>query len=183
MITRYLTTKQQKKEERKAWALVIIEGILVLTIAVFTILTLTDIGLAEDMQGRQCWILCQPDGIVNIREKPKKTGIIFGGAMCGTDLLTDGKTRNGFLHVYDIPAEENEGWVSARYIVYDEPEEVNCPAVIRAEGRVACRKWPAGKITGWVYDGDTVTVYWMSEEWSVTSRGYIMTEFLEVPQG
>lgn len=134
---------------------------------------------AEEMEGRQCWVLCMPDGIVNVRSKPKKNAEAFGGAMCGADMLTDGKMRNGFLHVYDIPAEENEGWISARYIVYDEPEAVNAEMIVRAEGRVACRKWIAGKITGWVRNGDAVTVYFLSEEWAVTSRGYIMTEFLE----
>ena len=181
--TTYLITERKKKKEKREWLMVLIEGAIVLAISVFVIVTLIDMGLAEEMEGRQCWILCQPDGMVNVRAKPKKGGIVYGGVTCGDDMLTDEKQRNGFLHVYGIAAEDPEGWISNRYIVFDEPEEVNCTATIRAEGRVACRKYPEGKITGWAYDGDQLTVYWRSEEWSVTSRGYIRTEFLEVLQG
>lgn len=133
---------------------------------------------AEEPEGRQCWVLCKPDegSVVNIRRKPG--GEVFGGATCGADMLTDEKMRNGYLHVYDLAAEESEGWISARYIVFDEPEEVQQLMTIRAEGRVACRKWIGGKITGWAYDGENVFVYAMSYEWAVTDLGYIRSEFL-----
>lgn len=134
---------------------------------------------AEEWEGRNCWVLCMPDGYVNLREKPKRNGETFGAATCGSNMLTDEKVRNGFLHVYDLSAEEPEGWISVRYIVYDEPEQVMREMRINSQGRVACRKWIGGKITGWAKDGDAVEVYWMSEEWAVTNRGYIMTEFLE----
>ena len=48
-----------------------------------------------------------------------------------------------------------------------------------SQGRVACRKWIGGPVRGWVYDGDTVLVYWKSKEWSVTDHGYIKSEYLE----
>ena len=133
---------------------------------------------AEEPEGRQCWVLCKPDAgsVVNIRRKPG--GEVFGGATCGADMLTDEKIRSGYLHVYDLAAEESEGWISARYIVFDEPEEVQQLMTIRAEGRVACRKWIGGKVTGWAYDGDSVFVYVISYEWAVTDRGYIRSEFL-----
>ena len=28
---------------------------------------------AEEMDGYECFVICQPDGLVNIRSKPKKT--------------------------------------------------------------------------------------------------------------
>ena len=95
----------------------------------------------------------------------------------------DGKTKNGFLHVTDLAAEESEGWISCGYVVYDEPEPVNAAGTVTGDGRVACRKWIGGKITGWVMPGDTVTVYYRSEEWCCTNNGYIRTAFLEVAKG
>ena len=132
---------------------------------------------AEEIEGRQCWVLCMPDSVVNIRRKPG--GEIFGGATCGSDMLTDEKIRNGYLHVYDLAAEESEGWISTRYIVYDEPVAFHQKMTVRADGRVACRKWIGGKVSGWVNDGDNVFVYSISYEWAVTDRGYIRSEFLE----
>ena len=181
--TEYLTTQKEKRKERKAWAVFAIEAALVIALAVFTILTLTDIGLAEKSEGQPCWVLCRPDSCVNLRETPKKNGAVFGGSMAGAVMKTDGKERNGFLRVYDLPAEETEGWISTRYIVYDEPVRIGCPLRVQAEGRVACRKWIGGKVIRWAYDGDSVLVYLMSGEWCVTEWGYIRTEFLEVPQG
>ena len=133
---------------------------------------------AEEIEGRQCWVLCKPDGsVVNIRRKPG--GEIFGGAICGSDMLTDEKVSGGYLHVFDLAAEESKGWISTRYIVYDEPEAVHRMMTVHADGRVACRKWIGGKVNSWAYDKETVFVYVISYEWAVTDRGYIRSEFLE----
>lgn len=134
-------------------------------------------GFAEPLQ-EEVWVLCQPESCVNLRAKPQKGAEIFGGAMCGSSLWTDGKEKGSWLHVVDLPAEESQGWISSRYVVYDKPAEVNREMVVRAEGRVACRKWIGGDVSGWVYDGDRVTVYWKSADWAVTSRGYIRTQFI-----
>ena len=132
---------------------------------------------AEGIQ-EECWVLCEPGSEVNLREVPKKHGAIFGAASCGTCMWTDQKERNGFVHVLELPAELDSGWISTRYIVYDEPRIVMAQGRIRAEGRVACRKWIGGKVIRWVYDGDELTVYAVTEEWSVTDHGYIRTEFI-----
>ena len=129
-------------------------------------------GIQEEV-----WVLCSPGGLVNIRSKPG--GAVFGAAACGTVMWTDNRQRNGFLHVMELAAEEEEGWISSRYIVYDEPEEVNAEMRITASGRVACRKWIGGKVIRWAMPGDLVTVYWISDEWAVTGLGYIRSEFLE----
>ena len=125
----------------------------------------------------QVWVLCEPKGTVNLRSSPG--GPVFGGTTCGSELWTDNKQRNGYLHVLELAAEEETGWISARYIVYDQPEEINTEMLIESDGRVAARKWIGGKIIKWMNPGDTVFVYWRSDEWSVTNRGYIMTEYLE----
>jgi hypothetical protein len=141
------------------------------------LILLCTVASAERIQ-EEVWVLCMPDSEVNVREKPKKTGQIFGGAMCGACMWTDNVKKNGYLHVLDLAAESDTGWISARYVVYDEPVEVNAVMEIRSDGRVACRRWINGKINSWIMNGDRLTVYWMSPSWAVTSRGYIRSEFL-----
>lgn len=147
-------------------------------LAVVAVLTGTAMagGIREEV-----WVLCSPDGMVYVRSRPG--GAVIGGATCGDVMWTDNRERNGFVHVTELAAETDEGWISTRYIVYDEPREVNGEMRIRAEGRVACRKWIGGKVVRWAHSGDTVTVYWMSDEWAVTDRGYIRSEFLEQVTG
>lgn len=181
--TSYLTTEKEKRKERKAWIITIIEGLIVTALFVTVLVTMMDIGLAEPIT-EQVWVLCDPDSYVTLRSGPGKSKADFGGVQCGAELWTDGKTKNGYLHVMEIPAEESEGWIVCRNIVYDRPHEVNAEMEIEAEGRVACRKWIDGKVKGWAYSGDVVTVYWMSASWAVTNRGYIRSKFLsEVAQG
>lgn len=179
--TTYINTIRRKKEERRERGILILETMAVIGILLAALFFMRTDALAED-EG-QCWVLCMPDGSVNLREGAGRKSAVFGSAPSGTEMRTDGKKRNGYLHVFGLMAEEESGWISERYVVYSEPEEIGGPAVIRAEGRVACREWIGGKISGWVYDGDIVTVYRMSDEWSATDRGYIKTEFLEVPKG
>ena len=163
--TSYLNTQKAKRKERKAWALVIFEGMLVFAILGVMLFFMIETGMAETIT-EQVWVLCNPESYVTLRSGPGKSRASFGGAPCG------------YLHVMEIPAEETEGWIISRNIVYDRPHEVNGVMEIRAEGRVACRKWIEGKIIGWAHDGDQLTVYWMSASWAVTNRGYIRSEFL-----
>jgi len=127
----------------------------------------------------QVWILCDPESYVTLREGPGKSKPEFGGAGVGAEFWTDNIQKNGYLHIMEIPAEETEGWIIARNIVYDRPVEINRVMEVSAVGRVACRKWVGGKIKAWLRDGDRLTVYWASPTWAVTDRGYVMTEFLK----
>lgn len=155
----------------------VLMAIATLLIIIMLILILRDVGLAERIQ-EQVWVLCDPDSYVTLRSGPGKSKPEFGGLLCGAEIWTDNRQKNGFLHVLELPAEESTGWISARYIVYDRPVELNERHVIRADGRVACRKWVNGKITGWIHDGEQLTVLWMSPSWAVTSRGYIQSKFI-----
>lgn len=160
------------------WTRVALEIFAIVFIVLGVVWVLRGAGLAE-ADGR-CWVLCDPESCVRLRVGPRKTAAEFGSAECGTMLLTDSKERNGYLHVVDLAAEESEGWISVHYIVYDEPQEVNCSATVRSDGRVAVRKSVNGKITGWLKNGETIRVLWTSGEWSVTNRGYVMSEYLEM---
>ena len=156
----------------------LITAILVLLMAITIIMVMRDTGLAERIQ-EECWILCQPDSCVTLRSGAGKNKPEFGACQCGDKLWTDNEIRNGFIHVLEVPAEESEGWISSRYVILDRPDEVNREMQIRADGRVALRKWIGGPVKAWILPGETLTVWWMSPSWAVTSRGYIKSEFLE----
>lgn len=158
------------------WIVCFLEILLLAMVILFAICGVKDIFAHADTITEEVWVLCEPKGTVNIRSSPG--GMVFGGTTCGAKMWTDNKQKAGFLHVLDLAAEQETGWISGRYIVYDEPHEVNAVMVIDSDGRVACRKWIGGKVKGWLYDGDPVTVYWMSNTWAVTDKGYIMSEFL-----
>ena len=144
-------------------------------IVIWFIWFLQGIGLAED---QEVWVLCQPQSYVSLRCGAGKTKGYIGGASCGSKMLTDGKIKNGFLHVYDLHAEDSSGWISIRYIVYDEPIELMEQMKIVSDGRVAARSWINGKIIKWLKNDDVITVYWASDEWSITNKGYIKSEFI-----
>lgn len=128
----------------------------------------------------ECWVFCQPDSTVNIREYPRKSSFAFGELECCDSVYTDGKIVNGYLHLVDLAAESTEGWISNNYIVYDKPyKPMFTKRTIITETRVAARRTMNGKIKSWLYGGDTLNVYVISDEWCVTSRGYIKTDFID----
>lgn len=124
-----------------------------------------------------CWVLCQPDSYVNVRESARKNSASIGQAYVGDKFQTDGKCSNGFLHVY-CNMEQPDGWINIGYIVTDEPRQVNELWLVESNGRVACRKTIDGSRRCWVVDGSTLTVYWMSDSWAVTDKGFIKSEFI-----
>lgn len=135
-------------------------------------------GSAEE-QTCSVWVMCQPDSYVCIREKPGSRSGVLGRFEAGTQLTTDGETRNGYVHLVGLTLESEEGWIHGGYIVYGEPEEKNAVYRIRSNGRVAARKTIDGKRHRWMRNGDRVTVYRASRMWAVTNRGFIQTKYLE----
>lgn len=137
-------------------------------------------GTAEEINETECWILCQPDSFVNARMNPKKKSMELGRLECGDKIYTDGKVKNGFLHCYGFTFEAGEGWVHKGYVVYDEPYyPIIQNTKITSNGRVAARKTINGKRRCWLKDGQEIKVYMTSDEWSVTNKGFVKTEFIE----
>lgn len=168
-------------EDVKKLIITIIEIVLIGAIICAAINILNNIGMAED-----CWVMCRPgtEGKPNevlIREKPGRRKAVVGAVSCGTQLETDGKQKAGWVHVINLANETGEGWISAEYVVFDQPYRIDGDGVIKGRGRVACRSSMNGKRSGWIQPGEMVTVYWISEDWAVTDRGYISTKYLEVP--
>ena len=137
---------------------------------------------AEDTPVR-CWIMCKPveGNYVNVHRTPGKNSQSVGYLECGDDFLTDGKSSNGFIRVYNI-GEYGEGWVYCGYVCTEEPVMVNEQYVVVAKTRVACRQWMDGpqiKSRPWLVNGSNVWVYCKADGWMLTSHGYILEEWLE----
>lgn len=164
--------------ELGGWLRPIVEIVLIVACVFAAIWFLHSVGIAEEANG-QCWILCDPESYVTVRSGPGKNRMEIGGFDCGTHLWTDSTEKNGFIHVVDMNAEYETGWISTRYIVFGEPHEVNAVMWVKSNARVAIRKWIGGKVTGWLKNGDTVKVLWMSDSWAVTTRGYVMSQYLK----
>ena len=128
-----------------------------------------------------CWAMCQPGSEVMIREKPDRNGAVVGAVTCGTRMETDWQEKGEWIHLVGVSNETGEGWIHKGYVVFDEPYHIEAEGVITGKGRVACRKAIEGKRKGWVNAGSSVTVYWISQEWAVTDRGFISCDYLEVP--
>lgn len=132
--------------------------------------------LAVPADAETRWAMC--DDYVNVRSFPGKKGSAVGYLDAGDAFDTDGKTRDGFIHVNGI-GEAGDGWVFMGYTVTEEPVRVNARYVCVAKNRVACRRWIGGPRRAWLNNGANVTVYWRTSEWSATNRGYIRSEWLE----
>lgn len=152
--------------------------IALITIVVYAIITFTNsIGFSEDLT--EAWVICQPNDYVNVRMNPSKRSQPVGYAEGGDSIMTDGFVQHGFLRIYGI-GEMGVGWIHKGYVVYDEPEKVERTACSVSRGRVACRRYIKGKIRKWLKNLDEVKVYWISDEWCVTSEGFVKTQYLEM---
>lgn len=126
------------------------------------------------------YVICTKDDHVNVRPFPGRKHEPSGWLEPGDMVYMDGKTRNGYCHVVGLSNEEGAGWVHKGYLVSYPPEFVDRDATVTSKGRLAARKYVNGKRTRWLKPGSTVHIWYMSEEWCVTNRGYVQTKYLEL---
>lgn len=127
------------------------------------------------------WAFCKPGSQINVRQTPSKTGKVTGYLEIGDEFQTDGTSKNGFIRVYGV-GEAAEAWVYAGYVVTEKPELIAERYRVSARTRVACRKWVNGPLIDgrcWMTNGANLTVYAIADDWAITSRGYVQTEWLE----
>ena len=171
------------QSEAWAWIKIVIELALIALFILVVCGFLHDVGLAEEEDPyadcTKVWVMCSDTSYVCVREKPRKTSDAFGGAINGIMLKTDGKERNGYLHVVDVAAEASTGWISKKYIVYDEPIEMHQTALVVSNGKLAARRGINGKVRKWLKPMTEVTILCWSKEWCLTNYGYVQSEFLE----
>lgn len=156
----------------------LIEFVLIVLFAILLVIGSRSLGLSEGDETFTAWIICQPGDFVNAREKPSRKSRECGFFEGGYPVTTDGVIRNGFLRCYGF--ETGVAWVHTGYVVYDEPEQVEITAYSVARGRLAARKYIGGKRRCWIKVNEDLTVYWISDEWCVTNRGFVRTEYLEM---
>jgi len=164
------------------WIRALLEILLIVGMILVIITVIQDFGLAEDDYSNceEIYVLCSRSGYVTLRSAPRKNGIPFGGASCGAKLKTDGKRKNGFIHIVDVAAEESSGWISEEFIVHDEPELLEQNAFVVSIGRLAARKNIGGKVRRWLKPMTEVFIIYRTEEWCLTNCGYVRTQFLEL---
>ena len=128
---------------------------------------------------KQMWVICQPEDFVNIRSKPSRKSKYEGGLLCGYPVMVSNKEKNGFVYSPALNNEAGCGWISTGYLVdspvYDKEGDI---FYIHSKYRVAARKCIGRNVRCWLNDGAEVKVWFMSEEWSVTNYGFIMTQYL-----
>jgi len=123
------------------------------------------------------WVFCN-DALL-VREGPKKTFTATGELEPGTQVWTDGKVCNGYCHLVNLANESGDGWVRNIYLTDEEPEKVSAEATVISKGRLAARRTVNGERKAWLKPLSTITVYWITSEWAVTNKGYVMSKYLE----
>lgn len=148
----------------------------------FILVLFCSIAHADELEYR--WVLCQ--SYVNIRARASANSDSIGRLMCGDELTIDQTLRRGgrwWYHCVDMATEAGSGWVCADYCTDSRVTVCDEVCTIDASGRVAMRTVVNGKRIRWVHPGDEVNVLAYSDEWALTTRGYIKTEYLEFDGG
>lgn len=144
--------------------------------SLLVVLVLLTATVPAQTEQQTVWVLCRPGSSVNIRSRASSRSEIVGYASCADGFVTDGRRKNGFVHVY-ASIETGEGWISSRYIVDTEPAYVGETRSIDSTGRVQARQYIGGKRLRWLRPGQEVMVYWISD-WAITDVGYVRWEFI-----
>ncbi len=147
-------------------------------VAVVVVIVCAILVAIESAHGEDYFILCRPGSKVNIRDRATKDSTVIAWIECGQRVHADGKEKNGFVHVTNLPAEETEGWIYAGYLVDEEPRIRTHRAEVW-EGDVIARSCVNGKALRKLKEGKTVTVYAMTNRWAVTNKGFIMCDWLK----
>ena len=156
----------------------VIEFLLIIGIIVTIICGLQSIGVAETTT---FYALCRPGDYVHARKLPSRNSTSLGRFETGDEIQTDGKTKDGFVHVVNAPFEEKECWVHCGYIVFDRPEKMfGRTATVVCNGNLLVRQCVDGKVVKKLKNGTELQIFYWSGEWAVTNRGYVRTEFIEL---
>lgn len=121
------------------------------------------------------FVLCQPNSYVNLRQHPRKGAELAGYAELGDELETDGVKRNGFLHVLGLDA---DAWINAGFVTEYPVTVETVFAQVESNGRVACRRAINGTRRKWLVNGTELTIYAYADDWTITNKGFIKTQYL-----
>ena len=170
---------KRRKDTRKRYTALLLAAVIMAGIGWM-------IGMAEckavaEKATVKAWVLCQPADYINLRARASRKSTAVGRLDCGDAVELDGVTKNGFARVTGITIDSpDEAWIYTGFVVFDRPVWSGEQMEITGNGRVAARKNCCGEVRQWLQPGALVTVYWKSDEWCVTNRGFIKTQYLEV---
>lgn len=152
-------------------------------IAAIIMLTILIPCLTRAEAPAEAWVMCNPESEVNVRNRPNKHATVEAHVYAGQKLELSGKKRGRWYHCY-VPCEAGEGWIREDYLSFTEPEVYEDGRTFETTcGNLFARYSIKGNRCAKLKKGVRVTVYLAADEWSVTSRGFIKTEFLcEVPE-
>lgn len=129
------------------------------------------------------WVVCQPNSYINVRQAPSKSAPVCGYLDSCDKIIISTKAKNGFFRIL-YPAFECEGYVYCGFVSTSEPMPMDGQTyTVVSNARVAARRWmdgPRVSVGGWLINGTEVQVFYMTDEWAVTNRGFVKAEFLEV---
>ena len=154
--------------------------IIIMILMAFVAVLLIFIALMDWAYAEERYILCKPNTEINVRFAPRWNGEIIGHMYLGDRVETDGTVRNGFAHIVGLAFEQSDGWVYTGLLVDTPPISFQGKDQIISRGRVAARQYIGGKRNKWLRSGREVTVYAISQDWSITDQGYVKTEYLSV---
>ena len=149
-------------------------SVFILAAVALILLLAFEYALADEL-----YIMCDADSFVNARNTPGKAGEIVGRYECGDVVQTDGRAKNGFIHVIDCPFEQDEAWVKEWYLSEYQPHRVSMTTVVKRDRTIA-RNGIGGNAVRRLKEGTVVRILVYTPEWCLTDRGYIRTEFLGV---
>ena len=157
---------------KKRIIFIAVGGLLVAVFLIFAMTVYNDCFAEEEVR----YVLCRPGVEVNVRYSPRKGSEIIGNLDCGDAVRTDGKEKNGYVHITGLTFEYSEGWIYKGLLIAERPYVKEWQCQIVTGTRVAARHYIGGKRKGWIKPG---------AEWSITNRGYVKTEFLTLnyPKG
>lgn len=142
-------------------------------------LLLQGIAIAD----QRAWVLCMPGDYVNARAGASRKSISVGRLEAGDEIIDAGKITKGFVFCNGGSFELSEYWVHSGYIVRSQPVYLDVDATVCGDGRVAARKYIDGPRRCWVFPGDKLHVYWRSEIWSITEKGFVQSRYLSYSGG
>ena len=169
--------------DTEAWKYIrtLLEIAVIVAVVWTLIAAFSSIGAAEYVTCK-AWVICHPGDYVNLRARADRHSQCVGRLDAGDFVELDGTTRNGFARVANLTVDTpNEVWIYTGYLVFDEPVWMNGKtAVVASNKQLAARRNCTGEVRKWLQNGTEVQVFWYSDEWCVTNRGFIMTQWLDL---
>ena len=158
----------------------IIEFLLIIGIAYIIITGLQSLGLADESEIK-AYVVCQPDDWVNARTGPSRKSPSLGELRTGDVIYVTGEKKNKYYKCDNEQFEQGECWVHSGYIVYDEPEWIGGrTGTVISKQMLMARKNINGEVRLQLKPGAEIQVFWKTDDWCVTSVGFVMTDYLEI---